>query len=94
MVTGQISSSTPAGYDALVAKFNLQVIPNWHHSRLGQSNIHQTHTDTGQIIEVYPRFLTPEDSLGGHLEFAVKYDGTNPEILSFPVRSGGCPSSL
>jgi hypothetical protein len=82
MVNNQFNGSTPAGYDALVARFNLQVIPNWHHSRTSQSNVRQTHTEAGQVVEVYPSFLTPEDSLGGHLEFALKYDGTNLEILS------------
>lgn len=82
MVTNQFSHSTPAGYDALVARFQLQVIPNWHHSRISQSNVRQTHTNDGQVIEIYPQFLTPEDSLGAHLEFALKYDGTNLEILS------------
>ena len=82
MVNSQFNGSTPAGYDALIARFNLQVIPNWHHSRTSQSNIRQTHTELGQVVEVYPPFLTPEDSLGGHLEFALKYDGTNLEILS------------
>src|SRR5262249_26133578 len=65
-----------------VARFDLQVIPNWHHSRISQSNIRQTHSDAGQVVEVYPQFLTPDDTLGGQLEFALKYDGTNLEILS------------
>lgn len=82
MPNGKYEGSTPAGYDALVARFNLQVIPNWHHSRTSQSNVRQTHTEDGQVIEIYPPYLTPEDSLGGHLEFALKYDGTNLEILS------------
>ena len=82
MVNSQFNSSTAVGYDSLVAKFNLQVLPNWHHSRTSQSSIHETHTDAGQVVDVYPRFLTPQDSLGGHLEFALKYDGTNLEILS------------
>ncbi len=82
MVNNQFNGSTPVGYEALVARFNLQVVPNWHHSRTGQSNLHQTHTDAGQVVEVYPRFLTPQDSLGAQLEFALKYDGTNLEILS------------
>ncbi|HXU77729.1 MAG TPA: hypothetical protein VN794_14240 [Methylomirabilota bacterium] len=82
MVNSQFNSSTAVGYDSLVAKFNLQVLPNWHHSRTSQSSIRETHTDAGQVVEVYPRFLTPQDSLGGHLEFALKYDGTNLEILS------------
>src|SRR5438552_3210644 len=82
MVNGQFNGSAPAGYDALVHRFNLQVIPNWHHSRISQSNVRQTHTEADQVVEVYPPFLTPEDSLGGHLEFALKYAGTNLEILS------------
>src|SRR6266850_4598059 len=83
MVNSQFGSTlTLVGYDALIAKFNLQVIPHWHHSRTSRSTIHETHTDAGQVVEVHPRFLTPQDSLGGHLEFALKYDGTNLEILS------------
>ena len=82
MVNSQFNGSTPAGYDALVARFKLQVIPNWHHSRTSQSNVRQTQTEDGQVVEIYPPFLKPEDSLGGHLEFALKYDGTNLEILS------------
>src|SRR5512135_3049957 len=82
MVNSQLNGPTPVGYDALIARFSLQVIPNWHHSHTSQSNVRQTHTEGGQVVEVYPRFLTPEDSLGGHLEFALKYDGTNLEILS------------
>lgn len=82
MVNSKFNGSTPVGYDALVARFNLQVIPNWHHSRTSQSTIRKTYTDAGQVVEVYPRFLTPQDSFGGHLEFALKYDGTNLEILS------------
>ncbi|HEV2246173.1 MAG TPA: Fic family protein [Terriglobia bacterium] len=81
MVNSQFNGSTPAGYDALITRFKLQVIPNWHHSRTSQSNVRQTHTEDGQVIEIYPPFLTPEDSLAGHLEFALKYDGTNLEIL-------------
>jgi hypothetical protein len=82
MVNGQFNGSAPAGYDALVSRFHLQVIPNWHHSRTSRSQVRQTRTEAGQIVEVYPPFLTPEDSLGGQLEFALKYDGTNLEILS------------
>ena len=78
----QFNSFTPLGYDALIARFNLQVIPHWHHSRTSQSTIHQTHTDAGQVAEVYLRSFMPQDSLGGQLEFALKYYGTNLEILS------------
>ena len=84
MVNSHLNSSTPAGYDALVDRFDLHVIPNWHHSSISQSTIRGTYADatTGGVVEVYPQFLTPQDSLGGQLEFALKYDGTNLEILS------------
>jgi len=32
--------------------------------------------------EVYPARYWPGDTLGGHLEFALKYDGTNLAILA------------
>jgi hypothetical protein len=82
MVTSQPSGTTLAGYDALIERFQLQVIPNWHHSRACRSNARETCIDAGEVVEFFPRFLTPEESLGGHLEFALKYDGTNLEILS------------
>lgn len=82
MVNGQFSTLPPVGYDALIAKFDLQVIPHWHHSRMSQFTTRETHTDEDQVFEVFPGFLKPEDTLGGHLEFALKYDGTNLEILA------------
>ncbi|SPE60467.1 hypothetical protein SBV1_430001 [Verrucomicrobia bacterium] len=54
MANSQFSHLTPLGYDALIARFSLQVIPHWHHSRTSQSTTHETHTDAGQVVEVYP----------------------------------------
>src|SRR5437764_1175843 len=71
MVTSQLSGSTLAGYDAFVDEFKLQVSPTGI-----------TPADAGEVVEVFPRFLTPEESLSGHLEFALKYVGTNLELLS------------
>jgi len=55
MVNSPFNGSTPVGYDALIARFNLQVIPHWRHSRISPSTLHQTHSDAGQVVEVYPR---------------------------------------
>ena len=36
----------------------------------------------GQVESVYPQSYWPGDRTGDHLEFALKYDGVNPGILS------------
>jgi Fic family protein len=71
-----------AGYAALIERYNLDVIPNWHRSLVTTSGIHRIDS-TGDIVEeVYPPKYWPGDTLGAHLEFALKYDGTNLAILA------------
>jgi len=72
----------PAGYAELVGRYNLDVIPNWHKSLVTASGIHRLHANEGVIEEVYPSKYWPGDTPGDHLEFALKYDGTNLAILS------------
>jgi hypothetical protein len=70
------------GYGALIARFHLEVIPNWHHSFVATGNARRTDTTAGMTKEVYPARYWPGDTLGDHLEFALKYDGTNLAILA------------
>lgn len=72
----------PAGYAALVDRYNLDVIPNWHKSMVTTSGIHRIDLRAGVIEEVYPPKYWPGDTLGDYLEFALKYDGTNLAILA------------
>ena len=72
----------PAGYAALVDRYDLDGIPNWHKSMVTTSGIHRIDLRAGIIEEIYPPKYWPGDTLGGHLEFALKYDGTNPAILA------------
>ncbi|MDZ7583099.1 MAG: Fic family protein [Deltaproteobacteria bacterium] len=72
----------PAGYAALVDRCDLDVIPNWHKSLVTTSGIHRRDLRAGVIEEVYPPKYWPGDTLGDHLEFALKYDGTNFAILA------------
>jgi len=74
------SKSQPVGYDALIEKYSLQTLGNWHHSTVGQG--HHSRAEGGQVFEVYAPSFMPDDTLEGHLEFALKYDGTNLEILA------------
>lgn len=71
-----------AGYAALIQRYGLDVIPNWHRSFVAATGIHRIDSSGGVIEEVYPSRYRPGDTLGDHLEFALKYDGTNLAILS------------
>ena len=72
----------PAGYAALVERFGIDVIPNWHKSMIAASGIHRVESTGGVVEETYPARYWPGDKLGDHLEFAIKYDGTNLAILA------------
>ena len=71
-----------AGYAVLIERYVLDVIPNWHMSLVTASGIHRIDASGGVIEEVYPSKYWPGDTLGDHLEFALKYDGTNLEVLA------------
>jgi len=72
----------PAGYLALIHRFELDVIPNWHQSFISGGSLLKTHTEGMVTKEIYPAKYWPGDTLGNHLEFALKYDGTNFAILA------------
>lgn len=71
-----------AGYGAIIDRFHLEVIPNWHRSFVAAGNTRRIATAEGMTEEVYPARYWPGDTLGDHLEFALKYDGTNLAILA------------
>lgn len=77
----------PAGYSALVERNGLDAIPNWHISYVAYSNTRVTERMGEAIEEVYPSTYWPGDSTGDHLEFALKYDGTNLAILTALLKS-------
>lgn len=76
------NSSRPAGYQALTERFKLDVIPNWHISYVSQSNTRRVETRDRQTIETFPSTYWPGEKPCDHLEFALKYDGTNLAILA------------
>jgi hypothetical protein len=78
----QKSTHRLAGYAALIERYGLDVIPNWHRSFVAISGTHRIDSTGGVIEEVYPSKYWPGDTLGDHLEFALKYDGTNLAILA------------
>ena len=76
------SAHRPAGYAALIKRYDLDIIPNWHRSFVGATGAHRINSTGGVIEELYPSKYWPGDTPGGHLEFALKYDGTNLAILA------------
>lgn len=75
------SEWTPAGYSALIKRFNLKVIPHFRESFIGttKESFLENHTET----HVFPKKYLPKnpENVFSQLEFAFKYDGINPEIL-------------
>ena len=71
-----------AGYDELIHRYKLEVIPHWHHSSINISGGLKSYAELGQLHDAFPASYQPDDSLGGQLEFALKYDGVNLGILS------------
>jgi hypothetical protein len=74
--TGQETATPrPAGYAALIERYHLDVIPNWHRSLVATSGIHRMDSIGGVIEETFPAKYWRGNGLGDHLEFALKYDG-------------------
>jgi hypothetical protein len=72
----------PAGYVALIERYHLRVISNWHESFVAEGVSRRIESEDSRVRETYPASHWPGDSLGDHLEFALKYDGTNLAILA------------
>ena len=79
-----------AGYAALIDRYGFEVIPNWHRSLAKTSGIHRIDSTEDVIEEVYPPKYWPGNTLGDHLEFALKYDGTNLALLQLAEREDFC----
>ena len=70
------------GYAALIEQYELEVIPNWHQSKVANSSVHRIESQGNAIEEIYPFKYWPGERLGDQLEFALKYDGINLTILA------------
>jgi hypothetical protein len=72
----------PAGYLELINRYHLDVIPNWHRSLVTTRGIRQKKIVDETVEEIFPPKYWPGDTVGDHLEFALKYDGINLAILA------------
>ena len=81
------AGSRPAGYAALIDRLGLRVIPNWHESAIAATATRRVDATNQRVLETYPSRFWPGDALSDHLEFALKYDGTNLAILACIFRA-------
>jgi len=71
------------GYTALVDRYDLKVIPHYRSSYLAPKGRGYTEITNHHETHVYPKsyaLANPDDPLA-HLEFALKYEGVNLEIM-------------
>lgn len=71
-----------AGYAQLVKQYELAVVPHWHQSAVGATSAHRVDQIGDTVRETYPARHWPGETIAGHLEFALKYDGVNLLILA------------
>lgn len=76
------SNFTPAGYAWLIRRYSIAVPKNWHESYVSAGHAQRIVYENRTAIEYFPKTYLPENTLGGHLEFALKYDGVNLAILA------------
>lgn len=78
------------GYQYLVEQYSLDVLPLQVIARI-DSKIkgRQTQRIGNQDILVFESKYLPEDSLAGHLQFALRYEGINLQVLYFIFRKTG-----
>jgi Fic family protein len=73
--------STPVGYQALVEQLGLSCLPLANASFVRRQGGVHAESDAGRSVRTFPTSYAPEDTTPGHLEFALKYDGVNLEVL-------------
>lgn len=72
----------PIGYKWLIDNFGLDVLPHHCASSLSDKSVHRkVEKSDGSTEEYYPKGKACEDTVCGHLEFAVKNEGINLAIL-------------
>jgi len=77
-----MSAYRAAGYAALIERYHLDVIPNWHSSFVAtETQVHKIEKSANSVREYYPARYWPGESACEQLEFALKYDGINLAIL-------------
>jgi hypothetical protein len=74
---------TNVGYCWLVESYHLPVIDLWQLCYLDSATRGRQEQDLGgHRIQLFESRYQPEDTLAGHLQFALRYEGVNLQLLS------------
>lgn len=73
---------SPVGYTALMEKYELRVLPHWCSSYIHPRGRRTTDIEDGRLIQLFTPRHHPGDSLGDHLEFALKHEGLNLNLMA------------
>lgn len=76
-----VLESRAAGYSFLLKTLKIHTASNWHSSIVANTSAHQTQKSGNLVEDIYPISYWPGDTIGDHLEFALKYDGVNLKYL-------------
>jgi len=75
------SEIRPAGYIYLLRRFGLTAMPNPHSSFVASAGGRKQIVKGDRVEEIYSSQYWPGDTIGDHLEFALKYDGVSLSSL-------------
>ena len=78
----KVSGARPAGYAYLLEVMDLSGVPHWHFSIVSSSGTRKSEVQDGTIKDIYPVRYWPGETVGDHLEFALKYDGVHLGLLA------------
>ena len=74
---------TNTGYNWLVETYQLPAINLWQHCYIDSATRGRQQQDLGpHRIELFESRYQPEESLAGHLQFALRYEGVNLQALN------------
>jgi len=71
------------GYGCLIERYELKALP-LNSSAFIDSSVHgrQKHIRAGQCVELFEPTYQPIDTLAGHLQFALRYEGLNLHVMA------------
>jgi hypothetical protein len=85
--------SVPAGQAALIARLGLRVPTPAVTSTVGPG-IRRTLIEDGRTVQKYTTSYMPEDSLTGHLRFALRYEPIDLGVLSAAFKTAGAADDI
>jgi len=70
------------GYAQLIAEYHLKAVPLVEYARIDSAvRGRDRRVVQGQVVSSFEPRYQPDDSLTGHLQFALKYEGVNLQVL-------------